>query len=137
MSPLETLPTEILSTIFLLCLNPSLPLTSRTLNAKLNSDHLKQQFRFFTTKIKCYVFPSDGFDEAILAHIRTELARITGVEDLYSFIDDGELYYWEVEVNVLQREKVEGIEGVDEVPTREEADSFEDVIRVEITERFE
>lgn len=114
MSPFETLPTEILESIFLACLNISLPLTSHTLYAKLSSPHLKRQFRILSKKTEYIVYPTDGSNRTACSRTERELERVTQAGHVYSYTDSqGKMRHWLVEVNVLQREEVEGVEGVD------------------------
>ncbi|KAL8901990.1 MAG: hypothetical protein Q9207_004933, partial [Kuettlingeria erythrocarpa] len=76
-SPLESLPTELLSKILLACLNAHLPLASRILHAKLSSPHLIRQFRILSKKSEYIVTPTDGCDKAACARVEQELRRVT------------------------------------------------------------
>lgn len=115
MSLLETLPIEILESIFLACLDISMPLASHTLHTKFSSPHLKHQFQVSSKKTKYMVIPTNA--SCLMAHesIETALHKVTKADDISSYqLLSGE-FLWVANLSVLQREEVEKIDRVEEV----------------------
>ena len=69
LSPLESLPTELLEQIFLQSLNVSLPLASSHLSTVLSSNHLKMSIMFKVFSIDSNISSLEHYDE--LSHILT------------------------------------------------------------------